>query len=174
MTFQRTGGPCAGEDRCGGCCGAAGSPNQANPWPRNWFEHHRQWRHADFQANWSYATLFGIIAGPDGKPLKQQDYGNVRFVGGGPARNYYWVWKNGQPCKDTSVAHDGSAYSLECPFLADDPGDGSRPCGLVGESEEPRYQTTCFPEGPLEFADQRSVDQWKTDHPLCVFDWVEV
>ena len=37
---------------------------------------------------------------------------------------YYYVWVPGKSiCKDTSVAHDGSSYSVECPFLKDDPGE---------------------------------------------------
>ena len=169
MPFERQ-GSC---NRCGQCCGAEGSPNQANPWPVNWFEHHRHWQLDDWAASFAYTALFGIVPDGDGKPVKAQDYGNTRFASGGPTRNYYWVWVDGRPCKDISAAHDGSSYSLECPFLVDDPGDGSRPCGLVDESEEPRYLTTCFPEGPLEFQTQAMVDQWNNDHPLCSFDWVE-
>lgn len=170
MAFQRT-GSC---NRCGQCCGADGSPNQANPWPVHWFEHHQQWQHDHFVAVWPYTLLFGIVPGGDGKPVKAQDYGSTRFTGGGPARNYYWVWVNGQPCKDISVAHDGTVSSLECPFLVDDPGDGSRPCGLKDESAESSRLQVCDPEGPDVFATRAMVDQWETDHPLCSHDWAEV
>jgi hypothetical protein len=159
--------------RCGECCGAEGSPNQANPWPVNWFECHRNWQQSHWEAHWSYTALFGIVPGGGGKPTKTLDYGSTRVAGGGPPRNFYWVWVDGRPCKDTSVAHDGSSYSLECPFLMDDPGDGSRPCGLAGTNEDGRFQLTCYPEGPLEFHDQQSVDQWQNDHPSCTHTWIE-
>lgn len=169
MPFQRT-GEC---NRCGQCCGAEGSPNQANPWPVNWLESHQQWNHDDFVSIWPYAQFLGIT-NAQGKPHLQDDHGQIRFTGGGPARVYFYTWVDGHPCKDTSIAHDGSSYSLECPLLADGPGDGSRPCGLVGEHWENFYQQVCYPEGPLEFATQAMVDQWQTDHPLCSHAWVEV
>lgn len=169
MPFQRQ-GTC---NRCGQCCGAEGSPNQRNPWPRNWFESHRNWQYVHFESQFQYMDLFGIVAGPDGKPVKQQDVGSVRFTGGGGPRDYYYVWVDGRPCKDTSAAHDGSSHSLECPFLADDPGDGTRPCGLVGEIDQSRIDVTCWFEEPVIF-EQRQKDEWEASHPLCSYGWVEV
>ena len=168
MAFIRQ-GEC---NRCGQCCGADGSPNQANPWPKNWFEHHRNWLHSTFSAIWPYAALFGVVQGGDGKPSKILDNGTTRIAGGGPPRDFYWAWVDGRPCKDTSVAHDGSDHSLECPFLMDDPGDGSRPCGLVGTNNDADFRIACYPEGPLEFQRQAEVDQWNDDHPLCSYTWV--
>ena len=53
----------------------------------------------------------------------------------------------------------------------DDPGDGSRPCGLAGTSRDADYLLVCFPEGPLEFETQTMVDEWEANHPLCSFTW---
>ena len=169
MPFQRA-ETC---NRCGECCGADTSPNQESPWPKGMFMHHRNWQHIHWEAQFQYMNLFGIVAGPDGKPVKGQDVGTVRFTGAGPARDYYYVWIDDRPLKDTSPAHDGSSYSLECPFLADDPGDGSRPCGLVGEIDQIRIDTTCWFEEPVIFS-QAQKDQWEADHPSCSYTWVEV
>lgn len=167
--FQRE-GDC---NRCGQCCGADGSPQQENPWPKNWFESHQNWALADWEGHFDYMNLFGIVPGPDGKPVKNQDVGSVRFAGGGKARMYYYTWVDGRPVKDTSAAHDGSSHSLECPFLAADPGDGTRPCGLVGEIDQARITNSCWFEQPVIF-DQRSKDEWEEKHPLCSYTWVEV
>lgn len=170
MTFIRQ-GEC---NRCGQCCGAEGSPNQANPWPKNWFEMHQAWDHDHFASVWPYASMFGVAANASGKPEKQQEHGNFRInVQGGQPRRVYWTWVDGRPCKDISSSHDGSEYSLECPALMDDPGDGSRPCALVGSMQEEFYQRVCYPEGPERFHDQRSVDQWTSDHPMCSYTWIE-
>jgi hypothetical protein len=84
-----------------------------------------------------------------------------------------WVYDVGL-CKNLPPWGDDTTYSLECPFLADDPGDGSRPCALVGTPWESVYLDKCFPEGPAMFYDQQSLDQWESDHPLCSHSWVEV
>ena len=159
-------------NRCGQCCGAEGSPNQANPWPKNWFEHHRNWKFEDFESEWAYAPLFGVGRGNAGKPVKGREHGftTVPCPGGQP-RRFHWTWQDGRPCKDTSQAHDGSEHSLECPFLMDDTGDGSRPCGLVDTVREDAYIQVCYPEGPETFHNQESVDQWMSDHPLCGYTW---
>lgn len=174
MAFLRQ-GVCSRDEggaECGQCCGAEGSPNQANPWPKNWFEHHRNWQFIDFEAQFQYMNLFGIVPDVDGKPLKAQDVGSVRFTGGGPARDYYYTWVEGRPCKDTSAAHDGSSHSLECPFLVDDPGDGTRPCGLVDEIDQSRIEGSCWFQEPVRF-EQRQKDEWEANHPLCSYTWLE-
>lgn len=169
MAFIRQ-GEC---NRCGQCCGADGSPNQANPWPVNWYESHQKWSYDDFNTHWPYAVLFGIVPDGNGNPIKFEENGEVRVVGQGGGR-YPYVWVDGRPCKDTSQGGDGSSYSLECPFLKDDPGDGSRPCGLAGSAARLQdYMTVCFPEGPERFETQAMLDQWETDHPLCSHTWVE-
>ena len=173
LLFERT-GTC---NRCGQCCGADGSPNQANPWPVNWYESHQRWSHASWESIWPYTVLFGIVPGSDGRPIKTQEYGQVRIVGQGGGR-YYYVWVDGRPCKDTSAGHDGTSHSLECPFLKDDPGDGSRPCALVGSQDDGARHKFCRPEERPEpppnydIWDDRSVDQWQTDHPNCSYEFV--
>lgn len=161
-------------NRCGQCCGAEGSPNQANPWPKNWLDSHRNWNHTRFSSLWPYAVLFGVVSGGGDKPTKTTEHGTTRVTGGGPPRDFHWVWVDGRPLKDISPAHDGTIPSLECPFLLPDPGDGSRPCGLAGTGRDADYLTVCDPPGPLVFATQAMVDQWETDHPLCSHSWPAV
>ena len=93
---------------------------------------------------------------------------------------YYYVWVPGVgPCKDISAAHDGSSYNTECPFLKDDPDNGSRPCALVGTNDDGARFKFCRPEEhPTDYVpandiwDQRSVDQWQDDHPNCSYEFV--
>lgn len=168
MTFVRI-NDC---NRCGQCCGADGSPNQASPWPEKWLESHAKWDADVFESVWPYAQFLGI-GKAQGKPFLQDDFGSVKFKGGGNPREYFYTWINGRPCKDISVNKDGTSYSLECPLLKGNPGDTVRPCGLVGEKWENFYQQVCFPEGPEQFQTQEQLDQWRADHPLCSHDWVE-
>lgn len=169
MPFQRT-GTC---NRCGQCCGADGSPNQANPFPSNWPDALRHWSLDDINELCPQLSMCGLSQlGEDLVGVPPGDEVGLFRVTGKP---HYYVWVPGAAlCKDTSAAHDGSSYSLECPFLANDPGDGSRPCALVGSNDDGAYLKFCYPEGPLEFATQAMVDQWQTDHPLCSHDWVEL
>jgi len=161
-------------NRCGQCCGADGSPNQANPWPVNWLESHYEWGHTAFNDQWPYAILFGLIPDGDGKPVKSVEHSMIRVTGQGGGK-YYYVWVDGRPCKDISASHDGTSHSLECPFMKDDPGDGSRPCGLAGSAARlADYMTVCYPEAPDEFPSLESVQQWHDDHPLCPVLWIEV
>jgi len=158
MPFQRQ-GTCS---RCGQCCGADGSPNQANPWPKNWPEAIHAWEPT------ARPAIVQLVGNPgDGDPI-----GYAIRLGN---KTYRSVWVTGVGlCKDVAPFGDPSNYSLECPFLVDDPGDGSRPCALVGTAAEPVYQDRCYPEGPEFFYNQQSLDQWEADHPLCSHTWVEV
>lgn len=160
-------------NRCGQCCGAEGSPHQRNPWPSTWPGAFRNWQLVDLIAVWPQALLFGVISKVDGEIGPDTDYGTTRITGGGAPRDYYWVWIDGYSvCKDTSPGHDGSAYSLECPFLLPDPGDGSRPCGLVGTGQDNSFRVACEGEPP-EYKTVDEVTQWQTRHPLCSYTWVE-
>lgn len=158
-------------NRCGQCCGADGSPYQHNPWPRRWPRAVRNWHLADLVDQWPQALLFGTITKGDGTIGSTTDYGTTRITGGGPPRDYYWaiVPDNGI-CKDISGAHDGSSYSLECPFLLPNPGDGTRPCGLVGTNEDNAFRVACEIAPPMEKTAEEVV-QWQMRHPLCSYIW---
>lgn len=158
-------------NRCGQCCGASGSPQQDSPWPKVWPSSFRRWALDDLIGMWPHALLFGIISKGDDTIGPAQTNGTVRIAGGGPPSDYYYVWVDGHAvCKDTSVAHDGSSYSLECPFLKDDPGDGSRPCGLVGTNNDGDFRIACEPEPPLNKTPEE-VAKWEARHPLCSYTW---
>ena len=175
-------------NRCGQCCGAEGSPHQHNPWPGIWPESLYTWQLDNLVAKWPHALLFGIISKGDGTIGPSQTHGSVRVTGKGGGV-YHYVWVPGHAaCKDISEAHDGSEYSLECPFLKPDPGDGTRPCGLVGTNENEAFRLACH-EGHgglgiprLQIDDkvrsrgdvitaEEIVARWFEDHPACSFTW---
>lgn len=166
-------------NRCGQCCGAEGSPYQRNPWPSPWYDANgncafRNWQYENLLAVWPQAVLFGVLSktGGGGCDIPDPLYGAIRVTGAGGGM-YYWVWVPGHAvCRDTSVGHDGSSYSVECPFLKPDPGDGTRPCGLVGTNRDNDFRVACESAPPLEKTVEQAA-QWEERHPLCSYTWIE-
>jgi hypothetical protein len=116
--------------------------------------------------------MFGIMNKGNSEIGKAQEYGQVRITGPNGGR-YYYVWVPGHAvCKDTSVDHDGTSYSLECPFLKDDPGDGTRPCGLVDSREDNAFRVACEAEPPMNKTAEE-VTEWFNNHPDCSYIYVE-
>jgi len=170
MAFIRQ-GTC---NRCGQCCGADGSPNQANPFPRNWPEALRHWS-LDDAVNELCPQLGMFGFGNLGDEIGVAPENRVGFYRvGGRKKPYVWITGEGC-CKDTSPQNNGSSYSLECPFLEPTDGDPNniRPCALIGTQDDGAYKKFCDPEGPVQFETQASLDQWETDHPECSHYWVE-
>lgn len=156
-------------NKCGQCCGAEGSPNQDNPWPESWPESLRHWSLDDVKKMWPQSVMFGITQLDEGLVGYRSSTGSYRIKG----TLYYYVWIPGHAvCKDTSIAHDGSSYSLECPFLGDDPGDGTRPCVLVGTQDDGAFKKACEPQPPLQKSAEMVV-LWQEWHPLCSYTWSE-
>lgn len=162
-------------NRCGQCCGADGSPAQRNPWPRSWATQTiAQFDFDRFRANWPHAELIGLSKDEaTGKVLVTAESGNHTIQG----KKIGWIWveKTGL-CKDLG---DGN-YSLECPWLDDDPGDGTRPCILASVARyKPLWDVACFegPDGsglpPLVDDSERAAD-FLARHPLCSFTYNEV
>lgn len=146
---------------CGQCCGADGSPEQRNPWPRTWPEALRNWEKAYLEEQ---IPLFKVFVHPSkGGEL----YGRVRIGN----KWYRWIWVPGHGlCEDLRPWGDTSSFSEECPLLMDDPGDGTRPCALVGTEYEYIWARLCQPEPPME----KNVDEvavWQSRHPLCSYAW---
>lgn len=160
-------------NRCGQCCGAEGSPHQRNPWPSRWPNSFRTWQLADLIAVWPQALLFGITDKAGGTIEPRTAYGSALIRGDGTPQRYYWVWVEGHAvCKDTSQGHEGTSYSLECPFLRPDSGDGLRPCGLVGTEQDHAFRVACESQPPKrKTAD--AVMRWKARHPLCGYTWIK-
>ena len=159
-------------NNCGECCGTSGD----SPFPINWPSAIRFWNLEDVEAVCPQLAVFGMRLA-NGELGFDTDHFLIRIRN---KRFYVVMPATGGIMKDTSVAHDGSSYNSECPFLMDDPGDGSRPCGLVGEAFEGARQVFCRPEErpvpPPDYDnwDQRMVDQWQDDHPNCSYVFVEV
>ena len=160
-------------NRCGQCCGADGSPNQTNPWPKNWPDAIKKWQYVDFEGVMGQAGVVGLQEDAITGEVEQiADYGN--FTLKGDTIDWRWVPNNGL-CKNLEPAADPNTFSLECPMLLPDTGDGRRECVLVGSKYEWMYlgSGVCYPEGPEVFATQAMLDQWETDHPLCSHTWTE-
>lgn len=174
INFYRT-GTC---ENCGDCCGANGVHNCSLGW-----EAIRNWSLSDVAESYSLWTLFGLAYNPQVEQIQpEEDYGLYRVTG----KPFYYVWvelrpgKGHLPCKDISATHDGSSYSTECPFLKPDPGNGTRPCALVGSGDEGARTKFCRPEENPEYEpsldiwSERSKNDWETDHPNCSYAFVEV
>lgn len=142
----------------------------------NWPEALRTWALDDAVSVCPQLGMFGIVQQGDQIGYSQAN-GSYRVRG----TLYYYVWISGVGlCKDTSAGHDGSSYNTECPYLLDDPGDGSRPCALVGTNEDGARFKFCRPEEhPTDYVPENdiwsdeSVAQWQADHPNCSYTWVE-
>jgi hypothetical protein len=146
---------------CGQCCGADGSPNQDNPWPDNWPGALERW---DTDYLLSVYPMFSVFVHPaKGGELS----GRARI--GNQWHRFIWVPGEGL-CKDLPPYGSTASYSLECPLLLPDPGDGTRPCALVGTEHGYIQQKMCEPRGPLEMTEEQAT-QWAADHPLCSHTW---
>jgi len=183
MPYQRV-GKCG---MCGQCCGADGSPNQDNPYPRYFADQRRNADVREELKRFPQLSMCGLRTREDGRPYLPEDTGKTKVsMNDGTTKEFYWFWHEGMPCKATA---DGQFKSLECPFLLDDPGDGTRPCGLVGSKREDAYRAACHTTDanggipPLEIQTKEQVDQWHKDHPKCKpseenswigFGWIEV
>lgn len=150
-------------NRCGQCCGAEGSPYQNSPWPDCWPGAYSTW-------DLDYLQLKIPIFALSGSPAHGgASAGAILFN----SMVYRWIWVPDHGlCKDEMPYGDPSAFSEECPFLMPDPGDGTRPCALVGTVAEPIWQQLCEPEPTIEKTPEK-VTQWQERHPLCSYTWVE-
>jgi len=160
-------------NRCGQCCGAEESPYQDNPWPIKWYDANsrcwiQDWLLEHLLSIWPQAALLGVTSKADGRiQLPNPLHGSTQIAD----EIYYWVWVPGHAvCKDISLEHDGSSYSLECPFLKPDLGDGARPCALINTNHDNAFRVACEPHPLLEETVERVAD-WQMRHPLCSYIW---
>lgn len=173
MTNYQRSGACAW---CGQCCGANGD----SPFPRPGWEAVRYWSLDDINESYPLYPLLGFGQGGDGQVGPQEINGNYKIKN----KRYYYTWtstgRGTQPYKDTSAAHDGSSYLPECPFLDDDPGDGSRPCALMGTGDDGAVRKYCRPElrpeppPNYDIWPDYLVQQWQNDHPDCSYTFEEI
>jgi len=87
-------------------------------------------------------------------------------------KTYRIIWVDGRPVTDLPPFGDPSAYSLKCPFLMDDTGDGTHPCALVGTPFQGIWDVMCQPY-PSDHLDDEQVADWEMRHPLCSYVYVE-
>jgi len=151
-------------NRCGQCCGADGSPEQDNPWPDTWPEDLRNWQEGDITSSfWIFQVIFQVIKHPK---YGGSSSGTMR-VGG---KNYRYIWVLGHGlCKDRPPWGNTASFSEECPFLMDDPGDGTRPCAFVASPPfDVVWEHDCQPAPPMQKTPEEVVI-WFARHPECSY-----
>lgn len=141
---------------CGECCGTLGR----NPWPSQWPESIRNWQAQDIIGDFDYAAYLGITGDP-GDPLSYPTGPQSMKI-----RQYTIPYEWGPGIHKPTNA--------ECPFLWDDPGDGTRPCLLVmlGLNYEDAWATICQPTPPEEWNEDQ-VTKWFLHYPSCSYTYIE-
>ena len=156
-------------NRCGQCCGGIDAPNARTPFASTWWQSVRHWSLDDVNEMCPQLTMFGLTQVGEDTLGVESNHGSYKVQG----KNYYYVWVDGLGIqKDISAAHDGSEYNCECPFLLPDPGDGTRPCALVGTNDDGAYKKWCENE-PVSPRSAKLVAQWQAFYPACSYTWVE-
>lgn len=155
-------------NRCGQCCGAPGGPDRRTPFDRRWPDTINRWEMADVTEMCPFLSMFGLTGLGEDMVGLESPTGNYRVQG----VRYYYVWVPDLGVqRDTSAAHDGSEYEPECPFLLPDPGDGTRPCGLVGTNDDGSYKLWCEQE-PISPRSEENVAEWVWSFPGCSYTWI--
>lgn len=156
-------------NHCGECCGSNGQYNITETW-----EEHRKWELSEVQEHLPLWTLLGLAWNPEEEIIMpESDTGSVRIIG----TLYPYAWELLPSGKGHVPVKPGTT---ECPFLQDDPGDGSRPCALVGSQEEGARTKYCRPEERSEPPEryniwtEESKNQWQADHPNCSYIFEEI
>ena len=156
-------------NRCGQCCGADG---KMMPWPAQLLDGLLRWKLEDVRVRLPHLELLDVGQATDGRMVVQNQYGQIRIRGD----RYDWVW-------DDSGLHKPD--SMECPLLRDDPGDGTRPCGLIGTNRQNIFDAICaegldnhgYPMHVYEDDEQRTayekLNDWMEEYPDCSFTYVE-
>lgn len=156
---------------CGQCCGSDDSPHQHNPWPGPWPSSIRNWQYTHFEAIWPFIRIVGLEERPGGGIDVVQVYGRHNLKG----NKIYWRWVPGHAlCKNLPPYDDPNTYSLECPWLLPDPGDGTRPCAFIGTRFEDLWLACKIcSEGAPMVCSAESVAEWEWRHPGCSYTWTE-
>jgi hypothetical protein len=114
--------------------------------------------------------LVGLEAGPGGVLTVVSEYGNHNLPGG---KKIYWRWVPGHSlCKNLEPYDDPDTYLDECPWLMDDPGDGTRPCAFVGSPYQDQWQAICGDEPPENYPAE-FVAEWQQRYPGCSYTWID-
>lgn len=154
-------------NRCGQCCGAPGGPDRRPPFCRLWYWSLRHWSLDDVNELCPQLSMCGLTQIGEDTLGVESAYGMVRIQG----KPFYYVWVQGVGlCRDSSAAHDGSEYEPECPFLKPDPGDGTRPCALVGTNQDGAFKKWCEQE-PTYPRREELVQEWIWRYPDCSYTW---
>lgn len=146
---------------CGECCGAAHMVDEAAvqypPLPFNLFNWTNQ---EDIERAFPLAK---IIAIPKPESITPSGIFKIR----GKNHSFAWVPREGIVKSETN---------LECPFLMDNPGDGTRPCALHRDQSRNQdlhqiWLDMC--NGVPYDKTPEDVGKWQHRHPGCSYEWVE-
>ena len=160
---------------CGQCCGAIGSPRQTNPWPRGLAKRLADTDHEIVKHDFKYWDVLDMRHCCGGKTAIKQR-GLVRIDN----KSYRYQWHGdgtlGKPERSARIVEQDidippTPASLECPFLAGNPGDEERPCALVNH---PGWQKQCREAGPPLTADDDFATSWAERHPQCSLVYKEI
>ena len=141
---------------CGQCCGGDGGPQRCPPIP---FLNLNRSSMEIAEAEFPLARLVGV-------PVGSEVVEGKSFVVRVQSRTFNVAWVPGVGLVKGTVAD----YIEECPFLLPDPGDGTRPCGLVGTRFEEIWHSFCEGQPPMEKT-QEMADRWAYWYPACGYWW---
>ena len=156
-------------NRCGECCGGSG---KAPPWPASYLNGKLRWKLEDVQAYWPHVELIGVSQAEDGRIVVTTTSGQIRIRG----NRYDWEWD------DVGWVRPGTN---ECPLLQLDPGDGTRPCALIGTQYEQYKDASCgdgvqlqgYPQFVYEdddtFTAYEKLEDWMEEYPSCSYTYEE-
>lgn len=147
--MQRQGG-C---NLCGQCCGGEGGPERLRPIP---FLNLNRASGDVVLCEFPLAALVGVPVGGEGRSFV------VRIRG----QTFYCAWVPGVGLVKGTVAD----YIEECPFLLPDPGDGTRPCALVGTQFQSVWDSFCGSQPPVEKSEAEA-SVWGHRFPGCGYWW---
>jgi hypothetical protein len=160
---------------CGECCGSEETADPRSPFNPTWPESIRNWDWNVFREYWKYAELVGMSEDVDGT-VTWEHHGERMIPSKG---TFYYVWQPGVGfCRDTSPAHDGTSYSVTCPFLLDDDGTGGatphRECAIATSNQLHDQWLEWCGRYPFEQVDDDYVTQWFESFPSCSYTYTYV
>ena len=141
---------------CGQCCGGEGGPQRCPPIP------FLNLNRATMEIALEDFPLGRVVGVPVGDQVRDGVSLVVRVKG----QTYNVAWVPGVGLVKGTVAD----HVEECPLLMPDPGDGTRPCALVGSRWQDIWDALCKDQPPIEKT-QEMVERWAYWYPGCGYWW---
>jgi hypothetical protein len=131
--------------RCGQCCGAEGG----EAWPKNMMERFRKTINDNGELVFTHVLGLFINQPDEGALCIDDKVFPYSIIDGVPTIEDGW-----------------------CPFLVHDERNEQYLCGLVGTSEQARFEATCQPI-PVRIMNDRDKKFYKDDYPKCSYVWLD-